>query len=139
MTIIESRGVELTNILKDKGDVIDLKVLYIENVNFNEHGLKKLIHTAKKMKSLQEFALVNMPGVKDELQLIETAFMHHKTLERLDLRDNNLPHYDWLVAILASNRKIKSINVRGSEMSVDNHGYLWLGLRENISTVEVEY
>ena len=107
----------------------------MENVNLSEHGLKRLIHTAKKMRNLQEFALVNMPGVKDELQLIETVFMHHKSLEVLNLKDNNLPNYDWLVAILAANRKIKSINIRGSKMSPDNLGYLWIGLRENISAV----
>ena len=52
---------------------------------------------------------------------------------------NSLPDYDSIVTILENNKHIQLLNVRGSDMSVDNLGYLWLGLRENISIVELEY
>ena len=40
---IEARGIALTNVLKDKAYRIDLQVIYIEDVNLSEKGLKQLI------------------------------------------------------------------------------------------------
>ena len=37
---IEARGIALTNVLKDKIHKIDLKEIYMENVNLSERGLK---------------------------------------------------------------------------------------------------
>ena len=73
------------------------------------------------------------------MHLIEKAFVHHKTLEVLNLSQNDLKDYDSIVTILENNRHIQRINVRGSVMTVDSLGYIWLGLRENISVVEIEH
>ena len=52
---------------------------------------------------------------------------------------NNLPNYDAFVSILENNKHIKHMNVRGTPMTVDNLGYVWLGLRQNISLIELEF
>ena len=74
--------------------------MYFENVTINEKGLKSLIITCKKMKSLKELYLINMPDVKNNMKLIEKSFSHHKSLEILNLAKNKLPDYDAIVAIL---------------------------------------
>ena len=93
------------------------------------------------MSKLKELSLVNMPIVREKqtLELIEKSFMNHKSIEILNLSGNNLPNYDSIVAILENNKHIQWINVRGTPMSVDNLGYIWLGLRQNISLVELEF
>jgi len=65
--------------------------------------------------------------------------MHHKSLEILNLSGNNLPEFDSIVTILENNKHMLKINVRGSPMSVDSLGYIWLGLRENISVMDIEF
>ena len=65
--------------------------------------------------------------------------MHHKSLEILDLRDNDLQNYDSILSILQNNKHIQHINLRGSVMTPDSLGFLWLGLRENISLMELEF
>ena len=80
-----------------------------------------------------------MPAIRDKqtLELIDKSFLHHKSLEVLNLSANNLPNYDAVVSILENNKNIKHLNVRGTPMSVDNLGYVWLGLRQNISLIEL--
>ena len=90
----------MTNLLKDKINKIDLKVIHIENVNFSEQGIKQMITSCKRMKHLRELALINMPVVADSMELIEKSFKNHKTLETLDLRNNQLPNFDGIVSIL---------------------------------------
>ena len=82
---IEARGIALTNVLKDKVHKIDLKVIHMENVTLSEKGLKSLVVSCSKMKGLKELYLINMPGVRDNMHLVEKAFVHHKTLEVLNL------------------------------------------------------
>ena len=83
------------------------------------------------MSKLKELSLVKMPIVREPqtLSLIERSLMHHKSLEILDLSGNNLPDYDSIVSIMENNKKVQNINVRGTPMSVDNLGFIWLGLR----------
>lgn len=81
------------------------------------------------MKQLKELNLINMPGIVEGLPDIEKSLLHHKSLEILNLSENNLPNFDSIVTILENNKHILKINVRGSPMSVDNLGYIWLGLR----------
>ena len=73
------------------------------------------------------------------MSLIGQSFMHHKSLEILNLSGNNLPEFDSIVTILENNKHMLKINVRGSPMSVDSLGYIWLGLRENISVMDIEF
>ena len=54
----------MTNILKNKVNNIDLKVIHIENCNLDEKGLKQVIVNCKKMTNLKEFSLIRMPFVK---------------------------------------------------------------------------
>ena len=91
------------------------------------------------MKGLKELHLVNMPGVRDSMDLIENTVVHHKSLEILNLAKNNIENYDAIVSILRTNRCIQKINVRGSLMTADHIGYIWLGLRENINILEIEH
>ena len=84
------------------------------------------------MDKIKVLSLINMPTVVSDprtLELIEKSFMHHKSLEVLNLSSNNLPNYDAIVSILENNKHIQHMNVRGTPMSVDNLGYVWLGLR----------
>ena len=73
------------------------------------------------------------------MELIENSFMHHKSLEVLDLSDNELPKYDNIVNLLEKNKHLRTINIKGSEMSLDSLGFIWLGLRENISVMNLYY
>lgn len=116
-----------------------MKVIHIENVNLSERGMKQMINACRRMKNLRELALINMPGVANNLELIEKSFLSHKTLETLNLRDNQLPNFDGIVSILNNNKHIKKINIRGTKMTADSLGYIWLGLRENISVIEILY
>ena len=71
--------------------------------------------------------------------LIEKSFLHHKSLEVLNLGGNNIQDYANIVNIIEHNKHIKFINMRGSPMTVDNMGFIWLGLRQNISIEKLEY
>lgn len=64
---IEARGIALTNVLKDKIHKIDLKEIYMENVNLSERGLKQLIISCKKMQKLKALSLINMPDVVSDV------------------------------------------------------------------------
>ena len=64
---IEARGIALTNVLKDKIHKIDLKEIYMENVNLSERGLKQLIISCKKMQKLKSLSLINMPDVVSDV------------------------------------------------------------------------
>lgn len=63
---IEEGGEALTNVLKGKTGDLDLKTIYLENVNLSYLGLKNIIGSCAKMLNLREFALINMEKVKEE-------------------------------------------------------------------------
>ena len=136
---VEAAGIALTNAMKDKENKIDLKVIYIENVNLNAKGIKHLIKHCKSMKKLQELALINIKGVDQAIEFIEKSFMHHKSLEILNVSGNDLPDFDSIIEIMRHNRSVRHINIRGSKFSVEDLTPIWLGLRDNISVCELEY
>ena len=96
---IEEGGEALTNVLKGKTGDLDLKTIYLENVNLSYLGLKNIIGSCAKMLNLREFALINMEKVKEERtqQMLFKAFKNHKHLELLDLRANKLQNFDTIV------------------------------------------
>ena len=63
---IEAGGEELTKALKGKVGDIDLRSIYLENVNLSLVGLKQVISSCAKMQNLVEFSLVKMEQVKQE-------------------------------------------------------------------------
>ena len=93
------------------------------------------------MNVLKELALINLEVMKTPkiLELIQASFMQHKSLEVLDIRDNQLPHFQHIVSMLKTNKKIKRLNLRGSTMTVERLEVIWLGVRDNISLVEIEH
>ena len=93
------------------------------------------------MNALKELALVNLEVMKTPkiLDLMQTSFMRHKSLEVLDIRDNQLPHFQHIVSMLKTNKKIRSLNLRGSTMTVERLEVVWLGMRDNISLVEIHH
>ena len=99
---VEAGGEELTRALKGKAGNIDLKSIYLENVNLSLLGLKQVISSCAKMENLVEFSLVNMEYVKQQKiqDMLFKAFGRHKHLENLNLANNDLPNYDTMVQIL---------------------------------------
>ena len=91
------------------------------------------------MKKLQELALINIKGVDQAIDFIEKSFMHHKSLEILNVSGNDLPDFDSIIEIMRHNRSVRHINIRGSKFSVEDLTPIWLGLRDNISVCELEY
>ena len=51
------------------------------------------------------------------MELIENSFIHHKSLEVLDLSNNSLPSYVNIVNLLEKNKHLKTINIKVSELS----------------------
>lgn len=63
---IEAGGEELANTLKGKVGNLDLKIIYLENVNLTQLGLKNIINSCAHMRNLNELSLINMEGLKTE-------------------------------------------------------------------------
>ena len=120
---------------------MQLKSIWFENVNFNLMGVKKVINACEKMKNLTEFRLINIETAKHPSVLAElySTFKHHDSLEILDLSNNNLRDYFDIIHIMENNRRISVLNVRGSKMTPDNIGYMWLGLRQNTSITDFRF
>ena len=96
---IEAGGEELANTLKGKAGNMDLKIIYLENVNLTQLGLKNIINSCAHMQNLKELSLINMDRVKTERiqQMLFKAFKSHKHLQLLDLRGNKLENFDKIV------------------------------------------
>ena len=93
------------------------------------------------MNKLKDLALINLEAIKSPeiLSHIETSFVKHKSLEVFDLKDNQIPHFKNISTLLKTNKKIRILNIRGSQMTTDQLEMICFGLRDNISLIEIHH
>ena len=66
---------------------------------------------------------------EETLDTIGSSFVSHKSLKKLDLSNNKMRNFNCVLRILNGNKTLKSINIRGSNMSIEQLGFVWLGIR----------
>lgn len=94
-----------------------IRRLHLENINIDKQCLRKTIINLENH-NLTELRLILIPNVANCLDLILSSFRESK-LKILDLKDNKIKSYHYLLELLAVSQSLQELDIRGNKISAE--------------------
>ena len=120
--------------MESRPPIIELR---IENCPISETSLESFLKSLRENTHLKRLSLIDLKDFPKFMKVLYKAMKYNSTLEYLSIANNSIVQYKYIDKMIAKNKKIHTLDIRGNSMNEEILESLWEVLHDNVEIVDL--